>query len=105
MLVGMLRRIPRPVRPASFCGILHRRYNPAMKRAGRWLFNFAAVVSVLICIVLVVLGTRSFWEVASVAIDHRGGTRVWIEVERGQLGVWKQRRLEPATQPARLLAI
>jgi hypothetical protein len=76
-----------------------------MKRAGRWLFNFAAAVSLLLCIALVVLGIRSFWKVGSLAIDHRGGTRFWVDVERGQLELWKQRRLDPATGPAGLLVI
>jgi hypothetical protein len=78
---------------------------PAMKRAGRWLFNFAAVVSAVLCIMLIVVWIRSFWKLGSVTIDHREGTCFWVEVERGQLGVWKQRRVAPATQPARLLVI
>src|SRR5690242_7059025 len=76
-----------------------------MTRLSRWLFNFAAAVSLVLCIVLVVLGIRSFWKVGSLAIDHRGGTCFWVEVERGQLAMWKQRRVEPATQPVPLLVI
>src|SRR5262245_43208329 len=85
-----------------------------MKRLGRWpfrltlfaqgrLFNFAAAVSAVLCIALVVLGIFSFWKLGSLVIDHGGGTRFWVEIERGQLGVWKQGGAGPATQPARLV--
>lgn len=71
----------------------------------RWLFNFAAFASVAVCIVLIVFGIRSFWKPGSLAIDHRGRTFFWVELERGQLAVWKQRRVAAATQPVRLLTI
>jgi hypothetical protein len=76
-----------------------------LRQGRRWLFNFAAAVSAVLCIVLVVLGIRSFWAIDGLTVDRQSGTRFWIDVERGQLGVWKQRRLVPATQPAPLLVI
>jgi hypothetical protein len=77
-----------------------------MKRFRRWLFNSAAVVSAVVCIALVVLWIRSFWNVDRLAVYLRhGGICYWAQAERGELEVWKQRRVGPAPQLVRLLVI
>lgn len=92
-------------RPASAQGTVSKVGGGHVDWVWRPLFNFAALASVAMCIVLIVFGIRSFWKVSTIAIDHRGGTCFWAEIERGQLAVWKQRRVAPATQPAPLLVI
>lgn len=46
-----------------------------MKRLGRWLFNFAAAGSLILCVAVIALSVRSDWVWDD--IGHSGGNRYW----------------------------
>ena len=79
---------------------LAARYNAAMRRFGRWIFNGMAVVSLVLCVASAALWVRSFRGVDEMFVDrevfvHHGaggglsvGARYWIATSPGMITVY-----------------